>query len=236
MGKTQRPHTSLDRVEVMMMELSSTVLDEHDIAELDELLAQLKNEDALHLDGAHGLLSALAVSPEAINPDEWLPLVLGQSPEVDDPSVLASLVERLGRLFKSIVTGLDHYNYDPIFSQHEQESSASSAGAPDAEDMVLDVGGWCEGFSMGIDLRSAMWEGQMQADPQLVELLAPIVQLGVDDGVFADLQDDTVPALSDAEREQLINQLASVLLDVKHYWEERDVLMRAVRPPGTVLH
>lgn len=219
----------------MSLELSSNVLDEHDIAELDELLAQLKNEDALHLDGAHGLLSALAVSPEPVATEEWLPLVLGQTPEVDDPSVLPNLVERLERLHQSIVAGLDHYNYDPIFSQHEHDMASPHPGDA-ASEMVLDVGGWCEGFSMGIDLRSAMWEGQMQADSHLVELLAPIVQLGVDDGVFADLHDDTIPALSDAEREQLINQLASVLLDVRHYWEERDVLMRAVRPPGTVLH
>jgi uncharacterized protein len=219
----------------MSLEPSANVLDEHDIAELDELLAQLKNEDALHLDGAHGLLSALAVSPEPVALEEWLPLVLGAAPEVDDPSVLTSLVERLQRLYQSIVGGLDHYNYDPIFSQHEPDHPTGH-GADASAEMVLDVGGWCEGFSLGIDLRSAMWEGQMQADPQLVELLAPIVQLGVDDGVFADLHDDSIPALSDAEREQLINQLASVLLDVKHYWEERDVLMRAVRPPGTVLH
>jgi uncharacterized protein len=222
----------------MTEEQSSSVLDEHDIAELDELLAQLKNEDALHLDGAHGLLSALAVSPETVAPDEWLPLVIGKAPDVDNPELLTSLVERLVRLLQSIIAGLEHYTYDPIFSQHEQESAGGSGavGGLDVDEMVLDVGGWCEGFSMGIDLRSAMWEGQMQADPQLVELLAPIVQLGVDDGVFADLQDDNIPALSDGEREQLIGQLASVLLDVKHYWEERDVLMRAERPPGAVLH
>lgn len=217
------------------------MLDEHDIAELDELLAQLRNEDALHLDGAHGLLSALAVSPEPVASAEWLPLVLGRSPQVDDPRILTSLAERLDRLLQSIVNGLEHYNYDPIFSQHEHHpgavgSTVTSVGGNEPEEMVLDVGGWCEGFSLGIDLRSALWEGQMQADPHLVELLAPIVQLGVDDGVFADLQDDASMSLSDAEREQLINQLASVLLDVKHYWEERDVLMRAVRPPGTVLH
>lgn len=210
------------------------MLDDHDIAELDDLLAQLRNEDALHLDGAHGLLTALAVSPEAVSRDEWLPAIIGREPEVDDPAVIARLAERLTRLQHSIAQGLEHYSYDPIFTQHAPE--AGDDPATDSDEPVLDVGGWCTGFSMGIDLRSALWEGQMQADPHLVDLLAPIVQLGVDDGVFADIQDDQLPALSEAEREALIARLASALLDVKHYWEERDVLMRAERPPGAVLH
>lgn len=218
----------------MNSEPNSLILDEHDIAELDDLLACLHNEDALHLDGAHGLLSALAVGPEPVSADEWLPLVLGREPQVDDPEILTGLVERLMRLFQSIVAGLDHYSYDPIFSQHDPGGEESSLD-PDAEP-ALDVGGWCEGFSMGVDLRAQLWEAQMHADTQLVELLAPIVQLGVDDGVFAELQEHDIAPLSEAEREQLISRLASALLDVKHYWEERGVLMSAERPPGTVLH
>lgn len=210
----------------------SSVLDEHDIAELDDLLAQLRNEDALHLDGAHGLLSALAVSPEPIALEEWLPLVLGKVPEVDDPAILPGLIDRLVRLFDAIVQGLEHYAYDPIFTQHDHDDPGDGGEA----EPTIEVGGWCEGFSLGVDLRSVLWEAQMHADPYLIELLAPIVQLGVDDGVFAEVQDQEMPPLSEAERENLINRLASALVDVRHYWQERGVVMSAERPPGTVLH
>lgn len=222
---TPRPHAD---------EPASLLLDEHDIAELDELLAALRNDDALHLDGAHGLLSALAVGPEPVPSEEWLPLVIGREPEVDDPQQITLLVDYLSRLYESIEHGLEHYAYDPIFSQRE-------GGDDDPLDLgdgepVLEVGGWCEGFSMGVDLRAGLWEAQMHADPELIERLAPIVQLGVDDGVFADLQEQAIAPLSETEREHLIGRLASVLLDVKHYWEEREIIMRAERPPGTLLH
>lgn len=218
----------------------SLLLDEHDIAELDDLLAELLNDDALHLDGAHGLLSALAVGPEPVPAAEWLPLIVGRTPQLDDPARLDQLIDYLARLYESIQHGLEHYAYDPIFAQRDPSSDEDgdplSANTLGEAEPVLEVGGWCEGFSMGVDLRAALWEAQMHADPELIELLAPIVQLGVDDGVFSELSDHAIAPLSETERELLIGRLATVLLDVKHYWEEREVIMRAERPPGTLLH
>jgi yecA family protein len=55
------------------------ILDEHDIAELDELLSALQNEDALRLDAAQGLLAALAVGPKDVEAKTWMPVILGKN-------------------------------------------------------------------------------------------------------------------------------------------------------------
>jgi len=204
----------------------SVSFDEHDIHELDEFLAELQNDDALHLDGVHGLLTALAIGPEAVGPEEWLPMILGQQPTVHDPSVIEEIVQRTLQLSRAIEYGLEHFAFDPVFASREHAS-----GEPSVE-----VGGWCEGFSLGIDLRAPIWEAQMRIDPGLVDLLAPIVQLGVDDGVFGELQEQDIPALSEAEREELLLGLPGALLAVRHYWQEHEAVLSSERPAGTRLH
>jgi Uncharacterised protein family (UPF0149) len=92
----------------------------------------------------------------------------------------------------------------------------------------VDAGGWCEGFSLGVDLLADTWEAQMQIDDALIALLSPIVALGVDDGVFSEIKDTEITPLSEAEREELMIQLPSVLAEVRQYWDEVD---SAAEPP-----
>ena len=191
-------------------EPESNLLDDHDIEELDELLNMLENDDALRLDGAHGLLTALSVGPSPVECEAWLPIVLGEQPVIGDSQAAARLLELLLKLKQAVEYGLDHYAYDPIFAEHMSEF-----GVPE-----VDVGGWCEGFSLGIDLQAATWEAQMQSDESLIALLSPIVALGVDDGVFGEVRDPEIPALSDAEREELLQRLPTLLAEVREYWDE----------------
>ena len=195
-----------------MSDTQSHILDEHDIAELDELLSSLLNEDALRLDAAQGLLAALFVGPKEVAAQKWLPVILGEKPIVDDPDAAERLIELLMRLKRAVDYGIEHYAFDAIFSEVIDE-----AGEHD-----VDAGGWCEGFSLGVDLLSDLWEAQMQADDGLIALLSPIVALGVDDGVFSEIKDINIVPLSDAERESLMQQLPSVLAEVRQYWDELD--------------
>jgi uncharacterized protein len=206
----------------------NTVLDDIEIEELDELLSKLENDQAMHLDSTHGLLTALAVGPEMISPDEWLPLVLGSEPVLESSADAERLVLLLIRLYNSILHGLEHYAYDPIFAEEMSDEEGMD------EEPVVDAGGWCEGFSLGIDLRAGAWEAQMQDDPHLLDLLAPIVSLGVDDGVFAEIADPDHPVLSQSEREELLQQLPNVLFNIKQYWENSE--RSDAPPPGTHYH
>jgi uncharacterized protein len=199
-------------------------LDEHDIEELEQLLSELKNDDALHLDGVHGLLTALAVGPELVSPQEWLPVVLGAEPVVEDIRVIEEIITRTVQLSNAITRGLEHFTFDPVFA-------SSSVHANQVE-----VGGWCEGFSLGIDLRAAVWEAQMHTDGRLVDLLAPIVKLGVDDGVFAELSEHDIEPLSEGERDELIQALPAALFAVRHYWDVTEPVFSSEGPSGARLH
>ena len=195
-----------------MIDTQGHILDEHDIAELDELLSSLLNEDALRLDAAQGLLAALCVGPKEVAAQKWMPVILGEKPTVEDPDAAERLIELLVRLKRAVDYGIEHYAFDAIFSEVIDESGEHH----------VDAGGWCEGFSLGVDLLSDLWEAQMQVDDSLIALLSPIVALGVDDGVFSEIKDINIAPLSDAEREALMQQLPSVLAEVRQYWDELD--------------
>jgi uncharacterized protein len=188
----------------------SHIMDEHDIEELNELLFTLQNDDALRLDATQGLLAALTVGPPGVEDKDWLAMVLGEQPAVSDAQTAQRLVELLMRLKRAVEYGIEHYAFDAIFAEMRDADGEAS----------VDAGGWCEGFGLGVDLQAEVWEAQMQIDDSLISLLSPIVALGVDDGVFSEIRDPNVPPLSEAEREDLMNQLPSVLADVRHYWDE----------------
>ncbi len=71
-------------------------LDDVELEELDQFLRAHAGEDALLLDGVHGLLSAIAIGPEQATPEEWLPEVLHDP--FDDEDEGKRVLELLARL------------------------------------------------------------------------------------------------------------------------------------------
>ncbi len=199
------------------------LLDEQDFEEIDRLLESLGADEGLRLDGAQGLLTALVVGPQPIGPEHWLPVILGGEPLGAPSPRLQRLLDLLLRLKASIARGLDINSYDPIFAEHETGDERS-----------IDSGGWCEGFSLGVDLNAEIWEQRMQEDRTLLDLLAPVIALGVDDGVFSELRDPDQPPLSERERDLVVAQMASLLTDVRQYWQEHPP--EASAPAGATLH
>lgn len=187
----------------------SALLDEQDLRDLDELLALIENPDALHLDGAQGLLTACIIGPEVIPAEEWIPVVLGNASTGLDGEAEGRLIQLLLKMHEGIRQGLSNFAYEPILAEHEDEDG----------ERVSEVGGWCEGFSMGVDLRAEAWERALSADPELMEQLHPVMALGVDDGVFAEIRDPELDNLSENEREQLLLALPGAMVEVMHYFD-----------------
>lgn len=181
-------------------------LDDNELDELDRYLRAHTGEGDLLLDGVHGLLSALAVGPLLVLPDEWLHEVLHEpfADEAEGNRVLALLA----KLNDSISAELDVEAYEPILGEVEQESGP-----------MLSAAGWCEGFSRGIDLRAALWENRLSEDPQLMELLGPVMALAVDEGVLS--ADTEFEKLSDDEYDECLAQVPAVLGAVNQYWQAK---------------
>lgn len=182
-------------------------LDDNELDELDRYLRAHTGEGDLLLDGVHGLLSALAVGPLLVLPDEWLPEVLHEpfADEDEGNRVLALLA----KLNDSISAELDVDAYEPILGEVELEETGP----------MLSAAGWCEGFSRGIDLRAALWENRLAEDPQLMELLGPVMALAVDEGVLS--ADTEFEKLSDDEYDECLAQVPAVLGAVNQYWQTK---------------
>ena len=197
-------------------------LDDKELDELDRYLRAHTGEGDLLLDGVHGLLSALAVGPLLVLPDEWLPEVLHEP--FDDENEGNRVLELLAKLNDSITAELDVDAYEPILGEVMTETGP-----------MLSAGGWCEGFSRGIDLRAALWEGRLSEDPQLMELLGPVMALAVDEGILS--ADTEFEKLSDDEYDECLAQVPAVLGAVNQYWQakpatEAEVEAMVLQLPG----
>jgi len=100
-----------------------------------------------------GFLTAIASGPTHIHPGEWLPLVFGTRP-VESPN--ERVVGLVLRMFNAIVAGLGE---ECVFY-------------PDAGD-VEEVGRWCAGYMMGVDLDDAWLEHD-----DVISAIFPIAVLG----------------------------------------------------------
>jgi uncharacterized protein len=181
-------------------------LDDGELEELDQFLRAHAGEDALLLDGVHGLLSAVNIGPERAPPEEWLPEVLHDP--FDDADEGRRILELLARLSESIGYELETEQYEPILGEIELDDGGSALSAQ----------GWCEGFSRGVDLRARLWEARLGADSRLTELLSPIMALAVQEGVFQ--TDAEIEPLTEAEYDECLAQLPSAIEAVAHYWAE----------------
>ncbi|UPG90144.1 YecA family protein [Luteibacter aegosomaticola] len=180
-------------------------LDDKELEELDTYLRTHGNEGDLMLDGVHGLLSAVAVGPLEVKPEEWLHEVLHDAFEDEDQG--NRVLALLAKLNDSVTAELDVDAYEPILGEVDTE-----------EGPMLSAAGWCEGFSRGIDMRASLWEARLAEDPELMQLLGPIMALAVDEGVLQ--ADAEFERLTDEEYDECLGQLPAVLRAVGDYWQE----------------
>ena len=183
-------------------------LNDIELDELDRYLRAHPGEEALLLDGVHGLLSALAVGPLVVLPDEWLPEILHEP--FADAKEGNRVLALLAKLNDSISAELDVEAYEPILGEIELETGPT-----------LSAAGWCEGFSRGIDLRASLWEGRLSEDPHLMELLGPVMALAVDEGILR--AETEFEKLGEDEYDDCLAQVPAVLAAVNRYWEAKPV-------------
>lgn len=181
-------------------------LDDKELEELDTYLRAHGNDGDLMLDGVHGLLSAIAIGPLEVKPEEWLHEVLHDAFEDEDQG--NRVLALLAKLNDSVTAELDVDAYEPILGEIDTD-----------EGPMLSAAGWCEGFSRGIDMRAALWESRLAEDPELMQMLGPIMALAVDEGVLQ--ADAEFEKLTDEEYDECLGQLPEVLMSVGNYWEAK---------------
>ncbi|MFM8466059.1 MAG: UPF0149 family protein [Oxalobacteraceae bacterium] len=143
--------------------------------ELDRfLMSEQCSDDAMTMDALHGYLTAIAIGPESVATEEWLPRVWGTEPEDEPEYRNAAQAERIHRLCERMLEDIvvtfavAPKDFEPLFCEHQWK------GKP-----VLDAEAWAWGFTEGMQLRIAAWQ-LLQASPQ-AGLLRAIILLGAEE-------------------------------------------------------
>ena len=120
----------------------------HQKKQLTELLSHAVNKDrVLTLTALHGFLFALAITPELILPNEWLPAVFGE--EMLDVTDEKERERLLKRLFSA---------YDKIMVLNNEGSLALPYDIPNLKSKdFLSVREWCYGYFNALLLRPDLW-------------------------------------------------------------------------------
>lgn len=189
--------------------------DDLELNQLDLFFRDRARDGSLLLDGVHGLLTALAIGPEPAAPDEWLPQVL--SAPFSDEHEGHEMLDLLARLNDSIPQELASDEYAPILGEVDEAEAATR----------LSAAGWCEGFSRGIDLRAPLWEARMEEDPELMEMLGPIMALGLEEGVFE--SEGEFERLSRQDYHECLHQIPLAVAALRHYWRVHPLSTRERR-------
>ncbi|WP_457808402.1 YecA/YgfB family protein [Kushneria sp. EE4] len=161
------------------------------------------SEEALDLFGAHGLLTALAISTVSHDRDERHALIFDTTPEFDGDQQRQETLDALDALLSNAVDAFENGNIPDLPFDLEFEDSGE-----DNEEHPVRL--WCAGFMEGVFLDEQAWFGAQEE--AAAELLLPFMTLS---GLF-DEEDPELAALGQqpSEATRLAGQLAELTLDL----------------------
>lgn len=170
----------------------------------DFLLSDRVSEDAMTLSELDGFLAGIAVGPEPIEPEEWLPFVWGgeSGPDFTDETQMAAVLGAIVGLYNDVVSQIAERTYTPILW-------IDTDGAPLPE-------GWAHAFLEAAGLRLDAWRPLLESERDGY-ILIPLFAFCTDDG------EPVLPDMTAKERETIrrnaSDMIADTVLVVADYWE-----------------
>lgn len=198
-------------------------LDDDQVERLTELLEQRAVPFwGFNLEALDGFLSALAVSPSLVPPDEWQPLVWGgKAPTWTDEDEAAQVQTLLMGHWNMCVARVRQDGDDlpdhlaPLMWLPEDPDLT---GEDAVQEDALDVGrDWALGFFAGATLREAEWDQWLDGNDWIEEVFELLDQLA--SGEALNPEDPTAPATALGYRDRLgiVLGLPAMLADLNHH-------------------
>jgi uncharacterized protein len=219
-------------------------LTDAEIETLESRLAAIDPDESMAVEELDGFFAALACCPEPIPRDEWLPLVLGDSPRAraalageGDDATLLRLVERHRVAVAAML--YDGEGFAPVLAYDEDGRAWGNA--------------WAIGFARGMSLRPDAW-APLDDDDEFADALDPVMRLVADaqqdgdededdddgddrgrrddgdrDDDDRDRFDEAWEPIADDEREGVIHEMLDGVQDVYDFF--RDAREKALAPP-----
>lgn len=188
--------------------------DEAARSRLMELLdAKSEAHNTMRCDEVQGFMMALLSGPDALNPTNWLPEILGEESLFDakerteiERLVMAMAADMRMKLNEKILPDLWFYE--------------DEAGNPDFYT-------WCNAYLYALDIVPTDWFEAVDQE-EFEDLFYPIMALG---GIYDDEENgEVILHLNEKELIQLESDLPHVLLDIYWYWQA------IINKPQTVRH
>jgi len=186
----------------------------------DFLDSDLVPEDSMDICMLHGYLTAIGIGPVTLLPSEWLPRVWGEAgePAFDSLEHAQRILDLVVRYYNEIVLTFMEAPEQFLPSLYEYEDEQGGEPTISAEE-------WCIGFSLGVHLRSELWQPLLD-DEEFSGMLAPIVAFSLE-GAWDEITEGRNP---DTVREDLIALLPTAVQAIHAYWQP----VREKRPPGLI--
>ena len=190
---------------------SEPLLTEKEFDELDRfLMSDSCSDETMAMDALHGYLTAIAIGPEPVAMEEWLPRVWGteadDAPDFRDDKQAARIQGLLSRALEEIVVTFDvaPKDFEPLFSVHQWKGKE-----------VLDAEAWCWGFLEGVSLRDAAWQA-LRDSPQ-ASLLRAIRLLGAEE-----IEEEEVALVDDPMKcHKLAIEAEASVSQIQRFWAAR---------------
>lgn len=190
--------------------------DEAARSRLMELLdAKSEAHNTMRCDEVQGFMMALLSGPDALNPTNWLPEILGEESLFDakerteiERLVMAMAADMRMKLNEKILPDLWFYE--------------DEAGNPDFYT-------WCNAYLYALDIVPTDWFEAVDQE-EFEDLFYPIMALG---GIYDDEENgEVILHLNEKELTQLESDLPHVLLDIYWYWQAIINKLQTVRREG----
>lgn len=114
------------------------------LQELEDLLLEELGYEAIPLGELDGLLTGLAISPDAISPGEWLPVVWGHEGPPWDERQKQAILDLIMEHYNDIVQELDRGKCSPLYDVDSYDDS-----------LCWEI--WIKGFWRAVLLRPEGW-------------------------------------------------------------------------------
>ncbi|WP_308903946.1 YecA family protein [Neisseria subflava] len=158
--------------------------------------------NTMRCDEVQGFMMALLSGPDALNPTNWLPEILGEESLFDakerteiERLVMAMAADMRMKLNEKILPDLWFYE--------------DEAGNPDFYT-------WCNAYLYALDIVPTDWFEAVDRE-EFEDLFYPIMALG---GIYDDEENgEVILHLNEKELTQLESDLPHVLLDIYWYWQ-----------------
>jgi len=154
--------------------MSHQPLDDLELETLENFLdSDQVHEECQNFVMAHGFLTALAVCPDDISEDQWLPIIFEDTPNFDNAKQEKQILQYLSRLSLDIKKELESEEGFLIPCELEMGTSPEE---------LSELQEWATGYMEGVFMTEANWF-ESEKEEVVAELLLPVM-------VASDLFDD----------------------------------------------